>query len=171
MTAVPRDHAVSSGFPPIARPDARILILGSLPGERSIRAQRYYAHPQNAFWRIMADLYGIEGHYEARSAQLCENRIALWDVLRSSIRPGSMDADIRADTARINDFGGFFARHVNLELIAFNGRKAEQLFRRFVDPLDIVPGVRCVGLPSTSPAYASLPFSGKLAAWREALQK
>ena len=71
----------SAGFPPIARPDARILILGSLPGERSIREQQYYAHPQNAFWRIMAALYGIEGEYDARALQLCEKRIALWDKM------------------------------------------------------------------------------------------
>lgn len=160
----------SRGFPPIARHDARILILGSLPGERSIREQQYYAHPQNAFWRIMAELYGVEGEYESRSTQLCEHGIALWDVLRSSVRPGSMDAEIRADTARPNEFADFFARHSKVELIAFNGRKAEQLFKRFVEPLEVAAGIRRVGLPSTSPAYAALPFSGKLAAWRDALQ-
>ena len=160
----------STGFPYIAQLDARILILGSLPGERSIREQQYYAHPQNAFWRIMAALYDISGDYDARAAQLREKRIALWDVLHSSVRPGSMDSDIRAATARPNDFAGFFARHADIELIAFNGRKAEQLFRRFVDPLEIAAGIRRASLPSTSPAYASMPFSGKLAAWREALQ-
>lgn len=160
----------SAGFPPIARLDARILILGSLPGERSIREQQYYAHPQNAFWRIMAALYGIEGDYDMRAARLRDERIALWDVLHSSVRPGSLDADIRADSARPNDFADFLARHGDIELIAFNGRKAEQLFRRFVDPLGLAPGVRRVGLPSTSPAYASLPFSGKLSAWRDALR-
>lgn len=160
----------SAGFPPVARPDARILILGSLPGERSIREQQYYAHPQNAFWKIMRALYGIEGEYAARAAQLCERRIALWDVLQSSVRPGSLDADIRTDTARPNDFADFLACHGDVELIAFNGRKAEQLFTRFVEPLGVAAGVRRIGLPSTSPAYAALPFSGKLAAWREALQ-
>lgn len=160
----------SAGFPPIARLDARILILGSLPGERSIREQQYYAHPQNAFWRIMEALYGIAGEYDARIAQLCEYRVALWDVLHSSVRSGSMDADIRADTATPNDFAGFFARHGGIELIAFNGRKAEQLFKRFVEPLGIADGVRRASLPSTSPAYASLSFSRKLSAWREALQ-
>lgn len=160
----------SAGFPPIAGPDARILILGSLPGERSIREQQYYAHPQNAFWRIMNALYGIDGEYEERAAQLRDRRIALWDVLHSSVRPGSMDADIRAETARPNDFAEFFARHEGIELIGFNGRKAEQLFRRFVDPLEIAAGIRRASLPSTSPAYASLSFSSKLAAWRDALQ-
>ena len=159
----------SEGFPPIARPDARILILGSLPGERSIREQQYYAHPQNAFWRIMAALYGIEGEYDMRAEQLCDRRIALWDVLHSSVRPGSMDADIHLPSATPNDFGEFFARHTRIRLIAFNGKKAEQLFERFIDPLGVADTIRRIGLPSTSPAYASLSFSGKLAAWRDAL--
>ena len=161
----------STGFPPVARPDARILILGSLPGERSIREQQYYAHPQNAFWRIMAAIYGIEGEYDARTAQLCEQRIALWDVCHSSVRPGSMDADIRTDTVRVNDFAAFFAGHENIGLIAFNGRKAEQLFTRLVDPLSIESCIERASLPSTSPAYAAMTFPDKLAAWREALEK
>lgn len=159
----------STGFPPIARADARILILGSLPGERSIREQQYYAHPQNAFWRIMAELYGVSGDYADRAAQLRQSGIALWDVLCSSVRPGSMDADIRLESATVNDFSDFFTAHKGIALIAFNGRKAEQLFTRFVDPLVVVPDVDRAGLPSTSPAYASMSFSGKLAAWRDAL--
>ena len=146
-----------------------MLILGSLPGERSIREQQYYAHPQNAFWRIMAELYGVSGNYADRAAQLCTHGIALWDVLHSSVRPGSMDADIKLDRATVNDFPGFFAAHQGIALIAFNGKKAEQLFRRFVDPLGVVSDVERVSLPSTSPAYAAMPFSGKLAAWRAAL--
>ncbi|MCH8159542.1 MAG: DNA-deoxyinosine glycosylase, partial [Proteobacteria bacterium] len=83
--------AMSEGFPAIARPDATLLILGSLPGQRSIDAGQYYAHPQNAFWKIMSSLYGIDGSYQQRCAQLIERRIALWDVLASSVRPGSLD--------------------------------------------------------------------------------
>jgi hypoxanthine-DNA glycosylase len=160
---------LSTGFPPVERPDALILILGSLPGRRSIAEQEYYAHPQNAFWRIMSELYGIEGDYAERCGQLTEARIALWDVLMSSFRPGSMDADISLSEAKPNDFGRFFREHVSVRLIAFNGRKAEQLFGRFVDPLGVAEGVRRIVLPSTSPAYASLSFSGKVAAWRDAL--
>ena len=161
--------ARSSGFPPVAQPDTRILILGSLPGERSIREHQYYAHPQNAFWRIMRELFGIDGEYADRCRQLVENRIALWDVLMSSFRPGSMDADISLGAATPNDFASFFSRHTSIRLIAFNGRKAEQLFGRFVDPLGVAAGIRRVALPSTSPAYASLSFSGKVVAWRDAL--
>ena len=161
----------AAGFPPVARPDARILVLGSLPGERSIREHRYYAHPQNAFWRIMREVFGIAGEYEDRCRQLIENRIALWDVLQSSVRPGSMDADIRMASALPNDFEQFFAAHERIRLIAFNGKKAEQLFLRLVDPLGVADSIRRVGLPSTSPAYASLPYSGKLTAWRDALHE
>ena len=162
-------RARSTGFPPVARPDSRILILGSLPGERSIAEHEYYAHPQNGFWRIMQAIFGIDGDYADRCRELAEHRVALWDVLHSSVRPGSMDADIRLASATPNDFGEFFATHTRIRLIAFNGKKAEQLFARFVDPLGVADTIRRVGLPSTSPAYASMSFSGKLAAWRNAL--
>ena len=117
----------------------------------------------------MAELLGVTGDYADRAAQLCTHGIAVWDVLFSSVRPGSMDADIQLDRATVNDFPGFFATHKDIALIAFNGRKAEQLFRRFVDPLGVTPDVNRASLPSTSPAYATMPFSGKLAAWRKAL--
>ncbi len=159
--------ARSEGFPPVARGDARILILGSLPGDRSIAEQQYYAHPQNAFWKIMAELFGIEGDYATRCGQLCEHGIALWDVLQSSIRPGSMDAAIRLDSAQANDFQTFFVDHPGVRTIGFNGRKAQQLFARFAHAGP--SGVNQVLLPSTSPAYASMSFSAKLKAWRNAL--
>ena len=161
--------AISIGFPPVERGDAHTLILGSLPGRRSIAEQQYYAHPQNAFWRIMAELYAIDGDYAASCRQLTENRVALWDVLTSSFRPGSMDADISLEQAQPNDFAGFFETHPSIRLIAFNGRTAQQLFQRLVVPANVADGIRCVTLPSTSPAYASMPLSVKLAKWREAL--
>ena len=163
---------MSDGFPPIARPDATILILGSLPGQRSIDAGQYYAHPQNTFWKIMSSLYGIDGSYEERCGRLAERKIALWDVLASSVRPGSLDASIRTDTATANDFAQFLVAHANIGLIAFNGQKAQQLFRKFVrmeDEDDPLQHIESKVLPSTSPAYAAMPFSGKLSAWKTAL--
>ena len=118
----------SAGFPPVAHADARILILGSLPGQRSIAAQQYYAHPQNAFWRIMAELTGGHGNYDERCVALTANRIALWDVLANSVRPGSLDADIQVATAEVNDFAAFLAEHRRIELICFNGQKAAKIF-------------------------------------------
>ncbi len=159
----------SDGFPPIEASDAHTLVLGSLPGQRSIDEQQYYAHPQNAFWRIMETLFDIKGDYEQRCAQLCQHGIAVWDVLASSVRPGSMDANIDMNSAVVNDFSTFFAEHAELQRVAFNGRKAEQLFHRFVDRGLLRDGIEFRALPSTSPAYAAMPFSGKVAAWREAL--
>lgn len=159
----------SDGFPPVARQDARILVLGSLPGQRSIAAQQYYAHPQNAFWPIMQGLFDIEGDYDSRCRQLLDQRVALWDVLGSSVRPGSMDSDIQMDSAQPNDFQDFFETHTAIEIVAFNGKKAEQMFARLVQTRVLPPATRFVGLPSTSPAYAAMPFSGKLSAWRTAL--
>lgn len=160
---------IAEGFPPVARSDARILILGSLPGQRSIAEQQYYAHPRNAFWPIMKKLYGIQGNYQDRLLQLACNRIALWDVLQSSFRPGSLDASIALDSARVNDFNAFFGEHTDIHLIAFNGKKAEQLFKKFVDLQSMDSLVRQFGLPSTSPAYAAMTFSGKLAQWRQVI--
>ena len=158
----------SEGFPPVARSDARLLVLGSLPGARSILEQEYYAHPQNAFWRIMRDIYGIDGAYEARCEGLVAQRIALWDVLRSSVRPGSMDADIDLDTARENDFESFFAAHSSVSKVLCNGQTAGRLFLKRVMPaLDIVLETEI--LPSTSPAYASMRYDRKLETWRTAL--
>lgn len=159
----------SAGFEPVAAGDARVLILGSLPGQRSIAEQQYYGHPKNAFWPIMRELFGIHGCYEDRLLQLTRRRIALWDVLRSSVRPGSLDSGIRLDTAIVNDFDAFFDAHADLRLIAFNGRKAEQLFRRLAPQDPREGGLETALLPSTSPAYAAMPFPRKLALWRRTI--
>jgi TDG/mug DNA glycosylase family protein len=159
----------SEGFPPVARPDARILVLGSLPGRKSIVASEYYAHPQNSFWRIMHELFRVAGDYEERCTGLSGSKLALWDVLRASVRPGSLDADIQRDSASANDFGSFLLTHERIELIGFNGKKAEQLFRAMV-PKEHYQNIRLVGLPSTSPAYAAMPFAGKLELWAAGLE-
>ena len=86
--------SISTGFEPIARSDACVLILGSLPGQKSLAASQYYAHSRNVFWRIMADVYGARGDYQQRCLKLLDSRIAVWDVLRQSERPGSLDANI-----------------------------------------------------------------------------
>lgn len=158
----------STGFPPVSRPDARVLVLGSLPGKKSLLEQQYYAHPQNAFWPIMRELLGVDGDYQERCQQLTEHGVALWDVLAASVRPGSMDADIRLGTAVANDFNSFFGQHPNIVLIACNGKKAEQLLQRFVSP-GVASMPRVVGLPSTSPAYASMSFVSKLNVWQRSL--
>lgn len=145
------------------------MILGSLPSERSIEAGEYYAHPRNAFWPIMGELIGATGSYRQRCQSLIDGRIALWDVLSQSVRPGSLDADIQLHTARANDFSAFLVAHPGIRRICFNGRKAGQLFSRFVQldpglgPFEYLP------LPSTSPAHASMPFNEKLDCWRKTI--
>jgi len=154
------------GLPAIARADARILILGSLPSERSLGANQYYAHPQNAFWKIMGEIANAQGSYRERCDALMDTGIALWDVLASSVRPGSMDADIQSETAIANDFSGFLLDHEALEMICFNGQKAEQMFTRMVQPGLDNDRLNFASLPSTSPAYASMNYVDKLAKWR-----
>lgn len=158
-------------FAPIARRDAEILILGSMPGAASLAAGQYYAHPHNAFWRIMGRLLGFDAgaSYAARVRALKAARIALWDVLHSCVREGSLDSAIRVDTQVGNDFAAFFRAHRRIARVCFNGAKAESYFRRYVAPELDTATLAFARLPSTSPAHASLSFERKLAAWRSAL--
>ena len=155
-------------FAPIEDRNAEILILGSMPGQASLAAEQYYAHPQNAFWRILAELLQFDAAcaYEMKVQSLKTARIALWDVLRSCKREGSLDAMIERDAQIANDFRTFFRAHKKITQVFFNGAKAEACFERHV--LRQIDGgaARYTRLPSTSPANASLSFSQKLAAWR-----
>lgn len=159
----------SHGFAPVARPDARVLVLGSLPGQVSLRERQYYAQARNEFWKIMGALVGAspERDYADRLQALMAHRIALWDVCASAQRPGSLDASIRHATVVANDFATFFPAHPKIRLICFNGRKAADLYRRFVLPALPAPlqALRCEALPSTSPAHAAMRFEQKLAQW------
>lgn len=158
-------------FAPVSRQEARVLVLGSLPGAKSLRRQEYYAKSQNAFWRIMGELVGAgpDLPYAQRVEQLASAGLALWDVCASARREGSLDVKIQ--DMEPNDFACFLRAHGQIELIGFNGQTAAKLFERFVAPeLDAQAGKiprRC--LPSTSPAHASMRFSQKLEIWREAL--
>ncbi|HZX78999.1 DNA-deoxyinosine glycosylase [Lysobacter sp.] len=167
----PSPDALLQGLAPIATRDARVLILGSMPGAASLHAQRYYAHPRNHFWPIMGELVGADPvlEYAQRLECLRAAGIALWDVLDRCEREGSLDSAIRDDTAQANDFVGFFRRHPHVRSVLFNGAKAQAAYARLAPPLDSF-GVRSHRLPSTSPANASVPFAKKLAAWRDALQ-
>lgn len=164
---------LARSFPPIATPGAKALVLGSMPGEASLAAGEYYAHPRNAFWPIMAELLGMDRGlpYAERARRLTDAGVAVWDVLRCCRRRGSLDAAIDPTTERPNDFGPFFAAQGSIELVAFNGQKAEASYRRHVLPglpstWRSLPTKR---LPSTSPAHAGRSFDQKLRAWREAL--
>lgn len=157
-------------FPPLADPDARVLILGSMPGEESLRKSQYYAHPRNQFWTIMGELFGAgrDLPYTARLERLRTRRIALWDVVHRCRREGSLDSSIESDSVEPNDFVGLFDRCPGIETVYFNGKKAEDLFRRTVYPQmgDTLDGIAQHALPSTSPAHASLNVAQKLECWR-----
>jgi hypoxanthine-DNA glycosylase len=131
--------------------------------------QQYYAHPRNGFWPIMEDLLGIRGDYETRCAQLIQRRIALWDVLERSVRPGSLDADIKTSTAQANLLHDFLREHRDIRQIIFNGKKARQLFDRLVTIDTLEYSIALVAAPSTSPAYAAMPLAEKRERWAEAL--
>lgn len=160
------------GLPPLAARKARVLILGSMPGAASLQAQQYYAHPHNLFWPFMQELLGIDRTlpYARRTRLLTARGVAVWDVIASCERRGSLDADIRDET--VNDFPAFLAAHPRLEAIFLNGRKAEATFRRHALPLlgERLAGREPVALPSTSPANASVDRHRKLAAWRRIVQ-
>jgi hypoxanthine-DNA glycosylase len=165
--------APSVGFPPIGDAAARVLVLGSLPGVKSLQMQEYYAQPHNAFWRIMGELFGAgpELEYAARLARLRAHGIAVWDVLAAGEREGSLDSAIVPSSIVVNDFNAFFERHRRVRLICFNGNTAAGLFRR-----KVLPGLAAEwaaierhSLPSTSPAHASMRFPQKLAAWAAVL--
>lgn len=158
----------STGFAPLARRDATILILGSMPGQASLRAGRYYAHPRNCFWSIVCQLIGSDPAlpYARRAKALKSARIALWDVLFACKREGSLDSDIDEASIEPNDFAALFRRCPLIRQVYFNGAKAEQCFRRHVLPALPVDDLRFVRLPSTSPANASWSYARRLAAWR-----
>jgi hypoxanthine-DNA glycosylase len=155
------------GFAPVADARARILILGSMPGEVSLRAGQYYANERNAFWRIIGDLIGVRPTltYAQRLEKLQAAGIALWDVIATCERYGSLDSDIVSGSVCVNDFPGFFAAHPGIESVFFNGGTAEANFRRHVLPGLDGKGLRLVRLPSTSPAHAARSYPEKLAAW------
>ena len=159
-------------FPPIESRIARVLILGTMPGKASLRACQYYAHPQNAFWRIAATIVGFDpaSPYDLRVDLMRAAGIAIWDVLKSCTRQSSLDSDIVHASAVPNDLPAFLGAHPQIRRICFNGAKAEALFARHVRPrLAAEPDLQYLRLPSTSPANASVPWPKKLQAWQAAL--
>jgi len=157
----------SEGFPPMLGFSPTMLILGSLPSIKSLEHQQYYAHPRNAFWPIMANLFSFDLTlpYEQRCDLLKQHNIAVWDVLRTGQRKGSLDQNIDNKTMIINDFQSFLQTHPSIKKLIFNGTKAETIFKQALPFLNL----SMQRLPSTSPAHATLSFEQKLEVWRDAL--
>ncbi len=147
-----------------------MLILGSMPGMKSLTEQQYYAHPQNGLWKIMAALFDAPVDSYPQRVDLIENNaLALWDVLKFCERHGSLDARIDDTTIEVNDFTAFFKKYPGITHVFFNGAKSEQEFMKRVLPSlpeKISARLKLKRLPSTSPAHAGLKFADKLKAWK-----
>jgi len=153
---------IKAGLPPVARPDARLFILGSLPGDASLSALRYYAHPRNHFWKLLAAVTAEplpDLPYEERLERLVARRIGLWDVIGSAVRAGSLDQAIR--NAAHNPLSDYLSQFQDLRAVAFNGATSAAIGRR------ALAGTRLelVDLPSSSPANTQ-PFAEKLERWQ-----
>ena len=157
--------AGKAGFGPVIAPDARVLVLGSFPGEASLAAGHYYAHPRNLFWSILGSVFDeplTALDFDARYAIVRARGLAIWDVLSACRREGSLDSAIR--DARPNDFTQLRALAPRLERVLFNGRHAGRFAAGFA-----AEGYDVEVLPSTSPAFAAMPAAQKFEAWRRAL--
>ncbi|HUG46447.1 MAG TPA: DNA-deoxyinosine glycosylase [Sphingomicrobium sp.] len=155
------------GMPPVARNDARLFILGSLPGDASLAARQYYAHPRNAFWRLIGEVIDEDLQslaYQARLDRLIASRIGLWDVVAHAERRGSLDQAIRS--VGHNPLSDYFSSLPELEAVAFNGARAALAGRPL---LASMKRLRLIELPSSSPANTR-PFGEKAAAWGELRQ-
>ncbi len=163
---------VKHGFPPVFDSRARVLVLGSLPSDESLRRREYYGHPQNQFWALLAAAFGQDLPrlaYGGKCAFLLRKRIALWDVLQAAERAGSLDTAIRKE--RPNDLPALFSQLPELRAVGCNGGKAHRSFcRHFGAWLDECPReISVCRLPSSSPAYAAMPLGDKILRWRSFL--
>ncbi|MDR0958206.1 MAG: DNA-deoxyinosine glycosylase [Clostridiales bacterium] len=149
-------------FPPLASSESKILILGSLPGDESIKQQQYYAHKNNAFWRLIYRIFGDEpdADYTKRCKYLLQHKLALWDVCKSAQR--ALSADSKITDVSPNEIDSLLCDCPNIEKILLNGHKAEKEFYRYFKKIS----VPAVYVPSTSPAFASMTFEEKLIAWQ-----
>lgn len=152
-----------SSFLPIIKKDSKILILGSIPGVKSLEMKQYYAHPQNKFWKIIFDIFNEEFtlDYTERINILEKHHIALWDVIDTCERKGSLDSEIRNEEA--NRIGELLQNHPNLKAIFCNGQKS---FKNLIKILPKDFHLPIIALPSTSPAHASLMYIQKLESWK-----
>ena len=156
-------------FEPIVGREPRIVILGSMPGVVSLQAVQYYANPRNAFWAIVAELFGIdtECNYESRIRQISRSPLILWDTLKACHREGSLDSKILKQQIEANNVAGLVEQHSSLRVIAFNGAASAKYFDQLEKHrLPVNHRLALIKLPSTSPANATMNYEQKLAAWR-----
>ncbi len=154
-------------FPSISNKEARVLVLGTMPGIASLELNQYYGHSRNVFWKLMFTIleepFSLD--YEVRKQLALKNHIAIWDVLQACVREGSLDSAIEQEIP--NDFDLFFKEHPNIEHIVFNGQKAAKFFKQYVR---VSKNYKQVTVPSTSPANAGVSFEQKLKEWQSIKQ-
>jgi hypoxanthine-DNA glycosylase len=156
-----------TSFAPVADQSTKILILGSLPGDKSLELNQYYAHPRNRFWQVLAEITDSQwpNNYEDKIEMLRRNKIGVWDIILTAKRVGSLDTNILDEVP--NDLDKFIVSHPRLEIIAFNGAKSQKLFDKYFGRKD---GLKYIALPSTSPANASFSLEKLCKRWRVMIQ-
>jgi len=157
---------LKTSFEPIADADTTILILGSLPGDKSLELLEYYGHPRNRFWKIIATItqFDLPLTYTAKIELLLKTKIGTWDVAHKANRKGSLDSFIK--DVEPNNINEFIESHPNLKVIGFNGTKSQTLYDKYFTRKH---GIKYISLPSTSPANASINFENICNKWREIL--
>jgi hypoxanthine-DNA glycosylase len=163
------NNNITSGLAPIVSPEARVLILGSLPGSESIAKQQYYAKPTNRFWKILAILFNesIPITYTDKIEFLKRNKIALWDVIKQAERKGSLDSAIKDET--VNDIALLLRENTSIRTIAFNGSKAAKTFSKYIGAIDVDYEIKIITLYSTSPANAKFSLQDLVQNWKQIL--
>ena len=156
---------ICRSFEPVFSPEARVLIVGSMPSVKSLADAQYYAHPRNAFWPIMFETFGekLTRDYEAKKQLIRSRGLALWDAAGVCEREGSLDSNMR--DIQYNDFAALYEACPHIHTVLCNGGTAHSLFLKS----GFAGNRRVLRMPSTSPAY-TMAYAGKLAAWREALE-
>lgn len=160
------DKEMKYSMRPVINDDCKILILGSLPGERSLALQEYYAHPQNQFWKIICAVLNepVPESYELKKQLLLSHNIALWDMVHSARRDNS-SLDSKIQKVIPNDIEDLLEKHKNIKRVLLNGGKASSLFKKYFNNLE----VETISVPSTSPAYAVMRIEEKIKLWKKAV--
>ena len=156
---------ICRSFEPVYTPQARVLIVGSMPGGKSLEDSQYYAHPRNAFWPIMFEVFGqrLSDDYEVRKSLIRDHNLALWDAACTCEREGSLDSNMK--DVQYNDFASLYAACPGIHTVLCNGGTAHSLFMKS----SYAEGKTVIRLPSTSPAY-TMAYAKKLEIWKETLQ-
>ena len=158
-------------FAPSIDNNSQILILGSMPGIKSLKEQEYYAHPQNRFWKVMAHICNVpnlaECDYRTKLQTLLQNKIALWDTIKSCKRNGSLDSNIQNEIP--NDINGLLKNYPNIHKICLNGSKSYTAFKKYFP--NLLENYSCHKMPSTSPANARYSLNKLIEEWSKIIQK